>query len=105
VDTAREALGPEAVLFTTDPPQVAPIGSLDGEEVLTCAPAPRLRAYPNPIPTGLCIRARAPRYALDPCLMAAMVRACERRPRRCVTRRPRLWGPWRALGRGQPPCP
>ncbi len=60
VDTAREALGPEAVLFTTDPPQVAPIGSLDGEEVLTCAPASRPRAYRNPIPAGLCMRARAP---------------------------------------------
>ena len=38
VDLARKALGPDAVLFTTDPPQVTEIGSLHGEEVLTCAP-------------------------------------------------------------------
>ncbi|KAK9843639.1 hypothetical protein WJX81_000575 [Elliptochloris bilobata] len=35
VTTARKALGPDAVLFTTDPPQVTPVGSLPGEEVLT----------------------------------------------------------------------
>ena len=40
VDLARKALGPDAVLFTTDPPQVTEIGSLRGEEVLTCAPHP-----------------------------------------------------------------
>lgn len=38
VDLARKALGSDAVLFTTDPPQVTEIGSLRGEEVLTCAP-------------------------------------------------------------------
>ena len=38
VHLARKALGPDAMLFTTDPPQVTEIGSLRGEEVLTCAP-------------------------------------------------------------------
>lgn len=40
VDLARKALGPDALLFTTDPPQVTEIGSLRGEEVLTCAAHP-----------------------------------------------------------------
>ena len=35
--SARKAFGADAVLFTTDPPQVTAIGSLYGDEVLTCA--------------------------------------------------------------------
>ena len=43
--TARQLLGVGAILFTTDPPDIADLGSLPGDEVLTCAaPGARIRA-------------------------------------------------------------
>lgn len=35
--TARQQLGDSVILFTTDPPDIARLGSLPGAEVLTCA--------------------------------------------------------------------
>ena len=35
--TARQQLGDNVILFTTDPPDIARLGSLPGAEVLTCA--------------------------------------------------------------------
>jgi len=37
--TARQQLGGGVTLFTTDPPDIARLGSLPGDEVLTCAAA------------------------------------------------------------------
>ena len=37
VDTARASLGDEAVLFTTDPPNVVTMGGLYGDDVISCA--------------------------------------------------------------------
>ena len=34
---ARRQLGDSVILFTTDPPDIARLGSLPGAEVLTCA--------------------------------------------------------------------
>ena len=36
VDTARASLGDEAVLFTTDPPNVVTMGGLYGDDVISC---------------------------------------------------------------------
>jgi beta-galactosidase len=35
--TARASLGSEAVLFTTDPPNVVTMGGLYGDDVISCA--------------------------------------------------------------------
>ena len=35
--TARRHLGNDTILYTTDPPAIAPKGSIYGEEVYTCA--------------------------------------------------------------------
>ena len=37
--TARQQLGDEVILFTTDPPDLVHVGSLPGDEVFTCAPS------------------------------------------------------------------
>lgn len=37
--TARQQLGNDVILFTTDPPDLVHLGSLPGEEVFTCAPS------------------------------------------------------------------
>ena len=37
--TVRQQLGDDVILFTTDPPDLMPLGSLPGDEVLTCAPS------------------------------------------------------------------
>jgi beta-galactosidase len=34
--TARQHLGNDTILYTTDPPAIAPKGSIYGEEVYTC---------------------------------------------------------------------
>ena len=36
--TARQQLGDDVILFTTDPPDIAHLGSLPGDDVFTCAP-------------------------------------------------------------------
>ena len=36
--TARQQLGDDVILFTTDPPDLAHLGSLPGDQVFTCAP-------------------------------------------------------------------
>lgn len=36
VDTARASLGSEAILFTTDPPNVVTMGGLYGDDVISC---------------------------------------------------------------------
>lgn len=36
--TARQQLGGDVILFTTDPPDLAHLGSLPGGQVFTCAP-------------------------------------------------------------------
>jgi beta-galactosidase len=38
--TARQHLGNETILYTTDPPAIAPKGSIYGEEVYTCGCMP-----------------------------------------------------------------
>ena len=38
-DTARASLGSEAILFTTDPPNVVTMGGLYGDDVVSCAPS------------------------------------------------------------------
>lgn len=46
-DTARASLGDEAVLFTTDPPNVVTMGGLYGDDVLSCvAPSLALNTLP-----------------------------------------------------------
>lgn len=46
-DLASQLLGPETLLYTTDPPYVAEKGSLWGKQVYSCAPPPSPPLFPH----------------------------------------------------------
>ena len=63
---ARQQLGDEVILFTTDPPDLVHLGSLPGDEVFTCAPSVVMcrmgrQIYQSEVPVRLHSQLCAPR--------------------------------------------
>lgn len=49
VATARQHLGDDVILYTTDPPPNVARGSLPGDEIYTCVAVPLHKALPLPL--------------------------------------------------------